>query len=438
MAYLNAKAQKNIYFVSGDTEENKEYPKGACVNTILWQLQNGKLIVKDTIGYNNDDLHSIKHYKDEKLLVGVMKSFLLSEHIERVDKIRLFEINYAGKTFKKDTLILEIATPPADTTNEDAFLHWEEPHLYNTPLLKSTKDSLKLIFEFYNGMDNKNDRPFLKYYFVDLKTFKKTPASVRDFTTSQLVGNQGAGTYEQNMFYFYLRNGGKIELPITYDWAKRPILPFRIPNEIGLKIDSSYALLINTNKVFMVWADDMTEKYEKGKFTNSSINVLNKSNNIWKSFKFNTSGADFRTYNHYLVGEQYQSYKVLNDNSWISPGKEKRRENVLFDHSKKINKSQPSYYINVTGKPFDSRTQVVGRYFLGKLFVINTQTWQKYEWETQQGDSEILLVDEETVYYRVYDSIFKRKLYKSSLGIEEFIVKQERNVPDIHWMFIAE
>jgi hypothetical protein len=54
-----------------------------------------------------------------------------------------------------------------------------------------------------------------------------------------------------------------------------------------------------------------------------------------------------------------------------------------------------------------------------------------------QGDSEILLVQDETVYYRVFDAIYKAAIIDGkSLGEPELLVKDGQIVPQIHWAFL--
>lgn len=99
--------------------------------------------------------------------------------------------------------------------------------------------------------------------------------------------------------------------------------------------------------------------------------------------------------------------------SWISPGAEVRKRKTF-----------------VTGGPIDHR---FGRiYQPGILFLLNTETEEYIEWETGQGDSEILLVENDVITYRVYDKIYQRTIKEKQLGVPNLIVKHEY-VQDIHW-----
>jgi hypothetical protein len=73
-------------------------------------------------------------------------------------------------------------------------------------------------------------------------------------------------------------------------------------------------------------------------------------------------------------------------------------------------------------------------YLPGVLFLINVSTGRYLELRTDQGDSEILLVHDGTVYYRVNDTILSAPLQGDSVGKSKLLV-QDRAIPDVHWAF---
>ncbi len=73
-------------------------------------------------------------------------------------------------------------------------------------------------------------------------------------------------------------------------------------------------------------------------------------------------------------------------------------------------------------------------YFPGILFLINAATARYFEIRTGQGDSEILLVHQGTVYYRVNDSLFAAPLKEDSIGPSRLLARDDV-IPDVHWAF---
>jgi hypothetical protein len=74
--------------------------------------------------------------------------------------------------------------------------------------------------------------------------------------------------------------------------------------------------------------------------------------------------------------------------------------------------------------------------FPGELSLYNIRTDQKYAIETGQGDSEILLIDGETVYYRVNDSVYKARIGAAAINDPEKIVSGG-NTQLVHWAFLG-
>jgi len=111
-----------------------------------------------------------------------------------------------------------------------------------------------------------------------------------------------------------------------------------------------------------------------------------------------------------------------------SPGKEKRRKVSNFPSREDM---------TATGTPVDWRFEDFRIYCPGILFLYNVQTRQNYTIETGQGDSEVLLVEENVVYYRVNDEIYQANISKDKVETGKLIVK-DGIVPDIHWAFFGQ
>lgn len=71
----------------------------------------------------------------------------------------------------------------------------------------------------------------------------------------------------------------------------------------------------------------------------------------------------------------------------------------------------------------------------GRLYVYDTDTEKMYPIITNQADSEILLVDNQIVYYRVNDRIYSATINAGSLGEPTQVAKGEP-IRDAHWAFI--
>jgi hypothetical protein len=73
-------------------------------------------------------------------------------------------------------------------------------------------------------------------------------------------------------------------------------------------------------------------------------------------------------------------------------------------------------------------------YRSGQLFVYNVETNRYYEWDTHNGDCEVILVETGQVYYRVDRAIYRAPIEAKDLG-KPVLVVEDKAVPTVHWAF---
>jgi hypothetical protein len=89
-----------------------------------------------------------------------------------------------------------------------------------------------------------------------------------------------------------------------------------------------------------------------------------------------------------------------------------------------------------TGFSVFDRLSFINSYYPGIVFGYNINTDKYFEIITNDADSEILLIENNEVYYRVYDEIYKAEIIGDKVTEGKLLVKDEI-VPDIHWAFIS-
>jgi hypothetical protein len=110
----------------------------------------------------------------------------------------------------------------------------------------------------------------------------------------------------------------------------------------------------------------------------------------------------------------------------VSPGSASRRT-VLNPNAR--DKERTSIDDLFVGGPY---------YYTGDLILYNAQSRRKYTIQTSQGDSEILLVDGDTVYYRVNDSLFKAQIPQTGIEfLHPQLIVTDANVQFAHWAFMG-
>ena len=73
--------------------------------------------------------------------------------------------------------------------------------------------------------------------------------------------------------------------------------------------------------------------------------------------------------------------------------------------------------------------------FPGKLHLYNIDSGQLFSLETKQGDSEVLLVEDDTFYYRISDRLYSAQITPKGLGVSKLLATNEA-IRDAHWAFI--
>jgi hypothetical protein len=88
-----------------------------------------------------------------------------------------------------------------------------------------------------------------------------------------------------------------------------------------------------------------------------------------------------------------------------------------------------------TGPNLANRLANSDSVFLGRLYLYDADSGQTYSIVTNQGDSEILLVENDVVYYRVSDRLYSAAIAKTALGEAKLLATLDV-IRDAHWAFI--
>jgi hypothetical protein len=88
-----------------------------------------------------------------------------------------------------------------------------------------------------------------------------------------------------------------------------------------------------------------------------------------------------------------------------------------------------------TGPATDRRLDGIRESYTGTLHLYDVATDKHYTIITNQGDNEIILVEDDTVYYRVSDRLYSAPILAGRLG-EPKLLATDDLIRDAHWAFI--
>lgn len=226
----------------------------------------------------------------------------------------------------------------------------------------------------------------------------------------RVSGVPGGGVNSGDWLWLYPDVNGRLNIREGEDVNS----VWKIPSAIDkISTDDHVALYVN-NDCFVALAPLSERVIKKDGLGSTNFLVFNKQNNSWSKVQIPGGKTSARGFGPWLVG-----YVAGLTQGNLSPGFENRN-------------SKPTK----TGIPVDVRFEERKIFSPGKLFLYDTELKKKYFIDTQQGDSEILLVHDGQVYYRVYDEIRRADITENGIKSGVLLVK-DGIVPDIHWAFLG-
>ena len=226
-------------------------------------------------------------------------------------------------------------------------------------------------------------------------------------------------------------NDGHMYLPIVAGIENRPPFSVILPEKYWVDEKTYTIIRVNDEHKTLVTLKHVNPSKNED-YGSYHAALYNKNNDTWREIELKGNAPRIMTYGHWLAGfvkDQSNWEKKFFISDKPSPGNAERNRVYTEFYAK---------YTEDYGVLTFEGSYSHGVYCPGILFLYNTETDKYIEWETQQGDSEILLVEDEIVYYRVFNAIYKAPILNGEeLGESELLVRDDEVVPFIHWAFLS-
>jgi hypothetical protein len=291
---------------------------------------------------------------------------------------------------------------------------------------------------YYNEVLNKQR----SYYRIDIIRKKIYKANAVDFNYYRSEGYNGLGLDDADS-RIWLNCTEKVELRRELINGDTLLItstgkaPFYLPHyEQLIELDSTKRNLSSKygRMLYVINTDKMIVMPAKGEFVDDGFIryhfLYNKKKAKWESVGLPTVFQTLRAHGNWLAGAEV---------FWISAGREQRINKGIEIPGRKYRRQDTTIW----GMNADTRFNIQEIFPTGKLFLYHIDTQQYLEWNaTQYGeiqaDSEILLIQDEKVYFRVNDALYVRDIIDGkALGEPTLLVKEE-TVPYVHWLFFAD
>jgi hypothetical protein len=290
------------------------------------------------------------------------------------------------------------------------------------------------IYYCVRPMNTRREKGFNK--IMQSKNFEP-----KDYNYAYIQGQVGTPIHGREYLVLYNEKTNDNALHISkgggYGLKVGPYLELQPPKEMYNAYPPTLKSIIVNDSHSMIIS------YDRSREDGNSIGkyyciIYDKISKEWYRQTFRGNTPSVRSYdNGWVTG----TIKDM-DKGWYYDKSTATRSRETYDFKREIpgyEERVPIFYERtdgVWGDCFDERAKYDGIYYPGLLYLFNVHTKDYIEWDTRQGDSEVLLVQDDMVYYRVNTKILKSAIVNNQkLGEPELLIDDVR-VRDIHWAYL--
>jgi len=281
-------------------------------------------------------------------------------------------------------------------------------------------------------METNKEKGFNKN--MEMKDFEP-----KDFNYAYIQGNVGTPIYDREYLILYNEKTNNYALHISKGYGLKigPYLEIQPPKELYNAYPPALkSVVVNDFHSMVISYDD--SKPVGNRLGEYYCIIYDKLTKNWYKQIFKGNATNVRSYDNGWVagtiidvdrGEHYDSKTALYtgkkfDFKRKSPGYEERVP-IFYEFTD-----------GIWGDCFDERMSYFGHYYPGLLYLFNVHTKDYIEWDTKQGDSEVLLVQDGYVYYRVNTKILKSTIIDNKRLLDTELLIDDERVRDIHWAYL--
>ena len=199
-----------------------------------------------------------------------------------------------------------------------------------------------------------------------------------------------------------------------------------IPKEAASQSDGQrWGILVNNDEISVLLGLFDQSAGAGGKIT---LYIYDKKTKAWHSESFDGELSSFRGFGSWIAVNQAEAnYVVING---VGQPKPVAKKSPGQSERQQILDPQDSYRDQAT---IDS---LFSNYYPGIISLYDLRSGRRYRIETGQGDSEVLLVDGNTIYYRVNDTLFRAGIGPTAIQ-NPIEIARNPNIQLAHWAFLS-
>jgi hypothetical protein len=247
---------------------------------------------------------------------------------------------------------------------------------------------------------------------IHLESFQQSDLAWSSYRHTRVYGRPGGAVAGADTLLLHATPSGSMEVRRG---KIRTDLEWPLPDTRSF--DPGEIVIFNVNQTDIAALSSGRDRVRRSEEIGSTtFHVQEKSSGQWHEAEFPGAASGVRAF----AGPWLAGHAVERGRQGVgSPGFEDRRQEITEG-----------------GIPFDWLADKERQYLPGILFIYDVPARRLHRWETGQGDSEVLLVDGDKVYYRVNRRIFRARITEQGLDDHTLLVENDL-APDIHWAFFG-
>ena len=401
---LFAQVPEQIYFIAG-------MPIRQCVHDgtgevfvsqILEYSKGGEFTNKLTISDSTEVLFSLNYYSKEGKVVSLscLKDRKNSPVANAGYKLSTVDVN----DLSKEGIVL------------DQYLTISEAEYY---VYNKSLRPIKLNGNFFSSIEYHSDDAniFSKRFIINDNS--RAEIGYEDLQNTIANGSMAGPFFGANSNLFTLYgHPSERRLVIPSYLEEDSIFHTVIPENAVLTPNRySAAMLINNDQIKLLC-------YRRGKDSKPFYDLYNKEQDQYYQYPYDESNLNVRQFDNWIAGPTRLQYVDKGTYQGPQPGQDQWNPN-----DNKYGLSVAEYIDRKLKTMILSGYLAIRSIHDPSIFI---------EWDTKQGDSEILGIHEDIVYYRKHDEVWYVPIVQGKqLGQHEMLLKDEA-VPGIHFMFVRE
>ena len=392
MAYIDKNNQSDYY----EGIDYKTYYK------LLYKLNNEDLVLVDTLNAtDNQYMERLIHFPDYKLFYYVESGIDILENSDKY-YFTMFDYQNGDLVFRRyytgwDTLWTE------DSYDYFGFAFLDSNNLY-------------IVNESYIDTSGKFNHLGIDRYF------NKKYAGYNEYNNIYEPGISGFQDKFYNSVSFPWGNTSLLKITWDSDYNKMGDFKYQLPEKYKNEQDSIYEIIINNENYLILNSEYRSFTLD----TMKTVYVYNKKDSIWEDIKLPGNYIRVRNWKDWLYGMEVRADSIDFIEKYHELIEEKAYREMIFLKKK---------YNSDNGNPPNLNN------YTGKMYLYYIPYKKLIAWNSKDRDSEIIMIINGKIYYRVFDELRRVELDEQKKNInwrsDVLLVKNKDIIPYVHHIFFS-